>query len=151
LSDSESRNPEVQAIREKNLATLQQNVDSAKKDLDLFLSGDTSLDYTRKLNFLLDPFMNSAFLPGLDYSKWLKENNYNISMDEDPTKLEEINKKWVDHVKDVMKSDKVEQGFKAFLALEDLTKAEMLGQVELGKQYKASFEALNSLFELNED
>jgi hypothetical protein len=124
-------------------------VDNAKKDLDDFLSGDTSLEYTRKLNFLLDPYMNSVFL-GLDFEQWVKENNYNLD-DSDPTKLEEINKKWVDHVKDVMKSDKVEQGFKAFLALEDLTKAEMLGQVELGKQYKASFEALNSLFELNED
>lgn len=26
-----------------------------------FLSGDTSLDYTRKLNFALDPVLNSAF------------------------------------------------------------------------------------------
>jgi hypothetical protein len=40
--------------------------------LDLFLSGDSALEYTRKLNFALDPVLNSVFLD-LDKGKWFIE------------------------------------------------------------------------------
>ena len=54
----------------KNLQQFQTSVDNIQKKMNDFLSGDTSLDYTRKLNFALDPVLNSAFL-GLDRTKWL--------------------------------------------------------------------------------
>lgn len=53
-----------------NLQNFQNAVDNAQKRINDFLSGDTSLDYTRKLNFALDPVLNSAFL-GLNRTQWL--------------------------------------------------------------------------------
>lgn len=47
--------PEQQQNRNNALAVLQQKVEKARQAKDEFLSGDTSLDYTRKLNFALDP------------------------------------------------------------------------------------------------
>jgi hypothetical protein len=49
--------------------------------MDEFLSGDTALQYTRKLNFLLDPVLNQVFL-GLDFDKWAKENGYDEEVDQ---------------------------------------------------------------------
>jgi hypothetical protein len=47
--------------------------------LDDFLTGDVALDYTRKLNFVLDPALNSVFLD-LDYNKFMTEK---LGMDVD--------------------------------------------------------------------
>lgn len=50
---------EQEAIRQQQLLPLQQRVEDLRKKKDEFLAGDTSLDYTRKLNFLIDPMLHS--------------------------------------------------------------------------------------------
>lgn len=73
--------PEQQQNRNNALAVLQQKVEKARQAKDEFLSGDTSLDYTRKLNFALDPNLHSPFM-NIDAEALWKEQFGNKSMDE---------------------------------------------------------------------
>ena len=73
--------PEQQQNRNNALAVLQQKVEKARQAKDEFLSGDTSLDYTRKLNFALDPNLHSPFMD-IDAEALWKEQFGNKSMDE---------------------------------------------------------------------
>lgn len=73
--------PEQQQNRSNALAVLQQKVEQARQAKDEFLSGDTSLDYTRKLNFALDPNLHSPFMD-IDAEELWKEQFGNKSIDE---------------------------------------------------------------------
>lgn len=73
--------PEQQQNRNNALAVLQQKVEKARQAKDEFLSGDTSLDYTRKLNFALDPNLHSPFMDKGVEALW-KEQFGNKSIDE---------------------------------------------------------------------
>lgn len=76
-----SLTPEQQQNRNNALAVLQQKVEKARQAKDEFLSGDTSLDYTRKLNFALDPNLHSPFMD-IDAEALWKEQFGNKSIDE---------------------------------------------------------------------
>ena len=54
-------NEEIQ-IRANNLQEKADNLQKARDKKNAFLSGDTSLDYARKLNFLMDPILHEQFL-----------------------------------------------------------------------------------------
>lgn len=73
--------PEQQQNRSNALAVLQQKVEKARQAKDEFLSGDISLDYTRKLNFALDPNLHSPFMD-IDAESLWKEQFGNKSIDE---------------------------------------------------------------------
>ena len=73
--------PEQQQNRSNALAVLQQKVEKARQAKDEFLSGNTSLDYTRKLNFALDPNLHSQFMEKDAEELW-KEQFGNKSLDE---------------------------------------------------------------------
>lgn len=128
----------------ENLQIFQTSVDNAQKRINDFLSGDTSLDYTRKLNFALDPVLNSSFL-GLDRTKWLTDRI-------DPTKeltlkdQIELNDQWNQHVKDTMLTG-LDKAFLAYKALEKTISPQMLAQQDYASQYKSIFNSLNQLYD----
>lgn len=64
--------PEQEAARQQQLLPLQQRVEELRKQKDEFLAGDTSLEYTRKLNFLIDPKLHEQFL-SIDQNQFFKE------------------------------------------------------------------------------
>lgn len=127
----------------KNLQQFQTSVDNIQKKMNDFLSGDTSLDYTRKLNFALDPVLNSAFL-GLDRTKWLLNK---IDPTQELTIQDQIdlNNQWNDHVKETMLKD-LDKAFLAYKALEKVVSPQMLAQQDYANQYKSIFNALNQLY-----
>lgn len=137
------------ALRNKNLQILQATIDQAKQELDLFLSGDSSLDYTRKLNFALDPVLHSAFIPELNYTEWFLEN-YGLPTDLTPQQRIEIHQKWNDHVKEVMLRD-LDKAFLAYKAVEKAISPEMLAQQDFGKTFLKTFQALQGLYKDNAD
>lgn len=95
MNDEQRRNldQEQQTKRQTALQALQQQVDNAQKRINDFLSGDSSLDYTRKLNFALDPVLNAAFLD-LNRGEWLLNK---INPDQELTLADQINldKEWM--------------------------------------------------------
>ncbi len=152
LTDSERRTNPNEALREQNLQDLQEKVVTAKKALDDFLSGDTSLEYTEKLNFVLDPVLNSVFLD-LNYGEFMQEQlNFDIENpgeDFDLQKFIDAQKAWLEHVKAVMSSDRVNKGFAAYKVLEKSVMQPMLQQQEVSKTYSKTLTDLQKLYELN--
>ena len=150
-SDQADRNNPDQNLKERNIQTLTDNVAKAKQEIDDFLSGDTALEYTRKLNFILDPVLNSAFLD-LNYGEWMRDH-FNFDPDDpssvDRQKFIDAQKEWLDHVKDVMSSDQVNKGFTAYMMLEKQLINPMMQQVEVAKTYGETLEKLNELYKLN--
>ncbi len=57
--------------RQTNIDNLKQKLDTSRLKLKEFLSGDNSLDYTRKLNFAVDPMLHSPFLE-IDMTAYLQ-------------------------------------------------------------------------------
>lgn len=74
LTDEKRRNlSEIEkSIRDANLSRIQEDLNSAKEELQNFLSGKYSLDYTEKLLFALDNKLNSEFV-SLTFDDWLKK------------------------------------------------------------------------------
>ena len=64
--------PEQEASRQEQLLKLRENVDKYRKQKDEFLAGDTSLEYTRKLNFIMDPMLHSQYL-SIDVDQFFAE------------------------------------------------------------------------------
>lgn len=127
-----------------NLQNFQNAVDNAQKRINDFLSGDTSLDYTRKLNFALDPVLNSAFL-GLNRTQWLL-NKIDPNKEFTIKEQMELNDQWNDHVKDVMLKD-LDKAFLAYKALEKAVSPQMLAQQDYANQYKGIFNSLKQLYD----
>lgn len=76
ISDEKLRNlSDIERnARNANLKRIQEDLKLAKDELQKFLSGEYSLDYTEKLLFALDNKLNSEFV-SLTFDKWLKKNH----------------------------------------------------------------------------
>ena len=97
LTDREIQN------REANLQKLQDKVDNAQNNINLFLSGDTSLDYTRKLLFALDPVLNSIFLD-LNFNEWIQDKiDFTKPFDEEQWRT--LRDQWQQKVSETMSSN----------------------------------------------
>lgn len=145
-TDNEERKKNKQESKDTNIAQLRANRDQVKKEFEQFLSGDTSLEYTRKLSFALDPVLNSVFLD-LDFKKWLKDNNITEEeLEKDILNRRDIIKQWQEHVKNTM-SKNIDDGFYSYLAIENAIKNALLEQQQFEQQYKAFNEQVNQLLE----
>ena len=72
---------EQQGIRQNNIKKYADELQLARDKKNAFLSGDTSLDYARKLNFLMDPMLHDQFL-GIDEEQIWKEKFGDKGQDE---------------------------------------------------------------------
>ena len=115
---------EQEAFRSENLKQLQEKVDELRKQKDDFLAGETSLDYTRKLNFLIDPMLHEQFL-SIDKSQFFKEKygdrKYNDLTGEEQQKFEED---WNEKVKTTLKEE-VNQSWQRYKEIETLITPEL--------------------------
>ena len=147
MTDEQKRNlksnAEQYAQQQKNVQVFSDAVDNIQKRINDFLSGDTSLDYTRKLNFALDPVLNHFFL-GLDRTKWLEDK---IDPEKPITLKEsiELNKQWNEHVRDTILKD-LDKAFLAYKALEKVVSPQLLAQQDFAQQYKQIHNQLGSLY-----
>ena len=115
---------EQEASRTENLKQLQEKVEELRQQKDLFLAGETSLDYTRKLNFLIDPMLHEQFL-SIDRSQFFKEKygdrKYKDLTDEEQQKFEE---EWTEKVKTTLKEE-VNQSWQRYKEIEALVTPEL--------------------------
>lgn len=57
--------------RDRNIKRVEEDLKSAKEELDRFLSGEYSMEYTEKMLFALDENLNKEFVT-MTYDQWLK-------------------------------------------------------------------------------
>lgn len=101
-----SLTPEQIQERQNNLDRLKDKRDAAKTKLDEFMSGDTSLEYTRKLHFAMDPMLHSPFL-ALSQEEYFKSLYPGKSAD-DLTQEEMVafvTQQWPDYVRTQLKAN----------------------------------------------
>lgn len=137
ISDSKLRSltPEQQKNRNDALLVLQQEVEKARQAKNDFLSGDTSLDYTRKLNFALDSNLHSPFLD-IDYEDaWKKKfGNKQLSDLTDAEKFE-----WTQILLDKQKfkdKESISKSWDRFKAIEKIINPELHNLTDNSKQFK---------------
>ena len=127
--------PEQQKNRNEALLKLQEKVDQARQAKNEFLSGDTSLDYTRKLNFALDSNLHNPFLD-IDYEgEWKKKfGNKQISELTPEEKLE-----WQQLILDKQKfkdKEAITKSWDRFKQVEKIINPELHNLTDSAPQFK---------------
>ena len=129
--------------REENIQKLQDKVDKAQNEINLFLSGDTSLDYTRKLLFALDPVLNSIFLD-LDFNKWIQDKiDFTKPIEQEQWK--NLRDQWQQKVSETMSSN-LNSAYAAYKELEKVVSPLLSQQQEQSKLYKETLDAINKIY-----
>lgn len=148
--------PEQEVARQEQLLKLKERVDEFRKKKDEFLAGDTSLEYTRKLNFLMDPMLHSQFL-SIDKEQFFIEKYGTRSYAElSPEEMIRFELDWQEKVQSTLKEE-INQAWESYKAIEQkiIPELEILSEnTGIYKQFsldtKKLFEGvlnINKLFE----
>lgn len=133
--------------RQQQLLPLQQRVEDLRKKKDEFLSGDTSLEYTRKLNFLIDPMLHSQFL-SIDQGQFFKEKYGDRKLEElTPEEIIQFQLDWNKKLEDTLKlKDEVNTAWKRYKEIEALMIPELDVLGQMTPEYKAFAQKTEALF-----
>lgn len=131
--------------RQTNLDILKENLETSKEDLKNFLSGDTSLEYTRKLSFAMDPQLHMPFLE-IDENSYLQKLYPGKSFDQ-LTQEEQANfkNKYVEYVSTELKT-KLDIAWNKFKNLEKTVTPHLQEVSQSAPSYKAWCENLQNLY-----
>ena len=136
---------EQEATRQQQLLSLQQRVEDLRKKKDEFLAGDTSLDYTRKLNFLIDPMLHSQFL-SIDQGQFFKEQYGDRRLEElTPEEIIKFQLDWNKKVEETLKSE-VNDSWERYKEIEALMIPELANLEALTPEYKKFSKETETLF-----
>lgn len=147
MTDKQRRNLTQDQInfREKNLDRLRKKLEELTLQKDNFLAGKESMHYTRKMLFLMDPSLHSAFI-SMTFPEWV-EANYpgkdieNLSQEEASTLKEE----YLEYKKGEQKSNLTTQ-FQTFLNVEKEIAPTLLNIQENQENFKKYQDLVNKLF-----
>lgn len=139
--------PEQEAKRQQQLLPLQQRLEDLRKKKDEFLAGDTSLEYTRKLNFLIDPMLHSQFL-SIDQGQFFKEKYGDRRLEElTPEEIIKFQLDWNKKVEDTLKmKDEVNAAWERYKEIEELMIPELDALGQMTPEYKAFAQNTEQLF-----
>ena len=138
--------PEQEAARQLELQNLQVRVDEARKKKDEFLAGDTSLDYTRKLNFIMDPTLHSQYL-SIDKNQYFKEQYGDRRYEElSPEEMIKFELDWSKKVETTLK-DEINQSWDSYKKTEALMIPELEQLSLLTPEYKKFSKETEKLFD----
>lgn len=113
-------------VRNSNLKRLQEDLKLAKEELQKFLSGEYSLDYTEKLLFALDDKLNSEFV-SLTFDKWLKKNHSGKTPASlSPAERQKYKEEYLNYRK-VAQAQDLDQKYSIYKAIKDQINPILLG------------------------
>lgn len=136
---------EQETKRQQQLLSLQQRVEDLRRKKDNFLAGDTSLDYTRKLNFLIDPMLHSQFL-SIDQGQFFKEQYGDRRLEElTPEEIIKFQLDWNKKVEETLKSE-VSDAWERYKEIETLIIPELANLEALTPEYKKFSKDTEALF-----
>lgn len=140
--------------RQANLDALQQKVQGSKTALQNFLAGETSLDYTRKLNFAMDAALHTPFLE-VDMDSYLQTlySGKTLSQLTPEESIKFLTQQWPEYVQTQLKT-KLSTAWEKFKSLEATVNPhlETLSQdTPAYKTWVSNMEALFSSGVLNTD
>ena len=138
--------PEQEATRQQQLQQLLARVEEARQKKDEFLSGDTSLEYTRKLNFIMDPALHEQYL-SIDKGQFFKQQygdrNYSELTAEELIKFEQD---WQKKVETTLKEE-INQSWEKYKSIEALILPELEQLAANTPEYKRFSKETEALFQ----
>lgn len=137
--------PEQQQSRQENLEKLKASVESNKTKMNEFLSGDTSLDYVRKLNFAMDPSIHEAFL-ALDQEAYFQKLYPGKSIEQlSPEEtIKFLAKQWPEYVQTELKAN-LDKAWNTFKDFEQKVNPHLKETAEATKDYTSWRESMENL------
>lgn len=137
--------PEEETTRKESLALYKQQLEDLRKQKDEFLSGNTSLDYTRKLGFIMDPMLHSQYL-SIDRDQFFKET-YGDRLWSDLNQDEKIQFQadWFEKVQTTLKEE-INQSWDKFKQVSELINPELAVVQEQTPLYKTFISESEQLF-----
>lgn len=104
--------------RNKNLKKIQDQLKAAEDHLNNFLSGQYSLEYSRKMQFAIDQSLNSNYI-ALNYEQWLaKYHNGKTINDLTPAEAQKYKGEWLEYTKNHLNRE-ISERYASFRAIED--------------------------------
>lgn len=130
--------PEQQKTREENIQKYEQRLQEARARKDEFLSGKTSIDYIRKLNFAIDPSLYGQFVNVDTEALWKSEFPNKEKKDATPQEIKEFNEA-VAAQQRFTKKEQITQAWNRFKAIENTLKPQLHLLSENASEYKDTY------------
>lgn len=130
--------PEQQKTREENIQKYEQRLQEARTKKDEFLSGKTSLDYIRKLNFAIDPSLYGQFVNVDTDALWRSKFPNKDKKDATPQEIREFNEAIAAQQK-FTKKEQITQAWNRFKAIENTLKPQLHLLSENAGEYKDAY------------
>lgn len=149
ISDEQLRNlSDIEKnARETNLKRIQEDLKLAEDELQKFLSGEYSLDYTEKLLFALDEDINSEFV-SLTFDTWLKKHHNGKTPESlSPAERQKYKEEYLNYRRTAQALD-LDQKFTIYKTIKDLANPTLLDIQENQDNFRDFQEKINQLYEL---
>lgn len=130
--------PEQQKIRDENIQKYEQRLQEARAKKDQFLSGDTSLDYIRKLNFAIDPALYGQFVNVDTEALWKSKFHNKEKKDATPQEIAEFEEAVATQQK-FTKKEQITQAWNRFKDIENVLKPQLYLLSENAADYKKAY------------
>lgn len=130
--------PEQQKTREENIQKYEQRLQEARARKDEFLSGKTSIDYIRKLNFAIDPSLYGQFVNANTEALWKSKFPNKEKKDATPQEIKEFNEA-VAAQQRFTKKEQITQAWNRFKAIENTLKPQLHLLSENASEYKDAY------------
>lgn len=130
--------PEQQKTREENIQKYEQRLQEARARKDEFLSGKTSIDYIRKLNFAIDPSLYGQFVNANTEALWKSKFPNKEKKDATPQEIKEFNEA-VTAQQRFTKKEQITQAWNRFKAIENTLKPQLHLLSENASEYKDAY------------
>ena len=130
--------PEQQKTREENIQKYEQRLQEARARKDEFLSGKTSIDYIRKLNFAIDPSLYGQFVNVDTEALWKSKFPNKEKKDATPQEIKEFNEA-VAAQQRFTKKEQITQAWNRFKAIENTLKPQLHLLSENASEYKDAY------------
>lgn len=104
--------------RTANLKRIQDDLKEAKDELERFLSGEYSIDYTEKMLFALDKHLNEDFV-AMTYEQWIRKNHDGKTPESlSPSEAEQYKEEYLNYKKSAQSQD-LDQKFSIYKAIKE--------------------------------
>lgn len=135
-----------QQQRQANIDNLQQKLTGSKTALQDFLAGETSLDYTRKLNFAMDPALHQPFLE-VDRDSYLQTLYPGKSLDQltPEENIKFLTQQWPEYVQTQLKT-KLSDAWEKYKQFEGTINPHLAELSQNTPAYKAWAQNIENLF-----
>ena len=133
-TDEQLRNmsDEDKKRRTANLKRIQDDLKEAKDELERFLSGEYSIDYTEKMLFALDKHLNEDFV-AMTFEQWLRKNHDGKTPETlSPSEAVQYKEEYLNYKK-VAQSQDLDQKFAIYKAIKEQMNPILL-QIQQGQE-----------------